>query len=365
MNRLSVSKQLPRFAVLTPPGRGAVATIRIEDADRLFDGEHGLPPLCTVRNGRPLAGQAPNRILYGAWGGTGGEGVVLCRISESIWEIHCHGGRAAVAKIVEDLSSRGAIAITPATFLTNGEPLIEEAWRALTRATTLRTADRLLEQATVAWPLVIEEFKNAAEDGERARQAAEMLSWWDFGRHLTTPWHVALCGRPNAGKSSLMNALAGFARSIVHEQPGTTRDLVTLETAFEGWPVQLIDTAGLREQAEEIESQGIERARRAAADADAVILVIDGSEAPSAADRELMESMPEAILAWNKSDAGNRWEEQMPDAAIPISAKTNQGLECLVVRMIERLIPRLPAAGQPYPVCEVHATWLKKMLAAS
>jgi tRNA modification GTPase len=342
-----------------------VATIRIEDAGGLLDGEQGLPPLCIARNGRPLTGQALNRILYGSWGGTGGESVVLCRVSENIWEIHCHGGRAAAAKIVEDLSTRGAAATTQATFLTHGEPLIEEAWRALTRATTLRTADLLLEQATVAWPHMIEEFKNIAADGERSRQAAEMLSWWDFGRHLTTPWRVALCGRPNAGKSSLMNALAGFARSIVHDHPGTTRDLVTLETAFEGWPVQLIDTAGLREEAEEIESQGIERARRAAADADAVILVVDGSEASSAADRELMESMPEAILAWNKSDAGNRWEEQTPDTAIPISAKTNQGLESLIARLIERLIPRLPAAGQPYPVCEVHAAWLKELLAAS
>ena len=87
----------------------------------------------------------------------------------------------------------------------------------------------------------------AADLQAAAARIREWLAWEDFGLHLTRPWNVVLAGRPNVGKSSLINALLGYTRSIVFDQPGTTRDVVTAATAIDGWPIELSDTAGLRE----------------------------------------------------------------------------------------------------------------------
>jgi tRNA modification GTPase len=107
---------------------------------------------------------------------------------------------------------------------------------------------------------------------ELTAQLDALLRWSEFGRHLTQPWQVVLTGVPNVGKSSLINRLLGYSRSIVYAEPGTTRDVVTAATAFDGWPVELSDTAGLRDAAGEIEAAGVERARRHLATADLAIV---------------------------------------------------------------------------------------------
>ena len=110
-----------------------------------------------------------------------------------------------------------------------------------------------------------------------AESSIEMLQFRDLGLHLTTPWRVVLAGAPNVGKSSLMNAIAGYQRAIVSPTPGTTRDVVTVTTAIDGWPVQLADTAGLRETQDELESAGVALADAAIGEADLVIVVSDAS----------------------------------------------------------------------------------------
>ena len=117
---------------------------------------------------------------------------------------------------------------------------------------------------------------------------------------------MVLAGRPNVGKSSLMNALAGHGRSIVHHAPGTTRDAVTLTTAIDGWPVELCDTAGLRPAGDALESAGIERAQERLARADLVVLVCDQSMPWSAEDQALLDQWPEAVLVHNKCDLALR-----------------------------------------------------------
>ncbi len=84
-----------------------------------------------------------------------------------------------------------------------------------------------------------------------------VLRWTDLGTHLATPWRVVLAGAPNVGKSSLINALLGYGRAIVFDQPGTTRDVVTADAAIEGWPITLADTAGLHDASDATESAGI------------------------------------------------------------------------------------------------------------
>src|SRR5207244_3542080 len=105
----------------------------------------------------------------------------------------------------------------------------------------------------------------------------ELAKFAPVGRHLVEPWKVVVAGAPNVGKSSLVNALAGYQRAVVSEVAGTTRDAVSVQLAFDGWPVELTDTAGLRD-AEGLEAEGIERARRVLAEADLVLWVVDGAE---------------------------------------------------------------------------------------
>ena len=114
-------------------------------------------------------------------------------------------------------------------------------------------------------------------------------------------------GRPNVGKSRLLNALAGFPRAIVDPAPGTTRDVVRYPTSFGGWPVELADTAGLRGTDDLVESLGIERSRREQHQADLVLLVLDRSEPLQAIDRELIATTQGALLVANKSDLPPAW----------------------------------------------------------
>ena len=113
---------------------------------------------------------------------------------------------------------------------------------------------------------------------------------------------MVLAGRTNVGKSSLLNALAGHGRAIVHHVPGTTRDAVTVATAIDGWPVELCDTAGLRPPDDAVERAGIELARERLAEADLVVLVADRSRPWSAEDQALRDQWPGAVLVHNKCD---------------------------------------------------------------
>src|SRR5690606_27241148 len=105
---------------------------------------------------------------------------------------------------------------------------------------------------------------------QASAEIADLLQTGQTARHLLTPWQVVLCGRPNVGKSSLINALVGYERTVVFDQPGTTRDVVSVETAIHGWPVIFSDTAGLRETESELEAAGIARARARLKQADLI-----------------------------------------------------------------------------------------------
>lgn len=142
------------------------------------------------------------------------------------------------------------------------------------------------------------------------------------GRLLREGARVAIVGAPNAGKSSLLNALLGYERAIVSEEAGTTRDTVEEVLDFDGYPVRLIDTAGLREDGSQIEKEGMARARQRMEDADLVIELVDASQ-PLVA-----RIIPEALLVLNKVDLGedSGWEGQ---EALRISVMEDQGLSLL------------------------------------
>jgi tRNA modification GTPase len=170
--------------------------------------------------------------------------------------------------------------------------------------------------------------------------------------HLTTPWRVVLVGAPNVGKSSLINALAGYDRAIVSPVPGTTRDVVTVTTAIDGWPVQLADTAGMRATVDELESAGVELAQAALASADLAIFVHDATT-PSV-DRQPSDScgVVRVIPVRNKIDLlegeSSRADTSTQDE-LDVSALTGEGIDVLVAAIGQSLVPNPPASGVAVP----------------
>jgi tRNA modification GTPase len=335
---------MPRITVLTPAGRGAVASLLLEGLTVLDEPE----PLFLAANGRSLSVQPVNRICFGRWGHDAPEDVVLCRVAGDAAEIHCHGGDAAVARIIADLRTRGVEesgASAPPSHLES----VEAGCRAaLSRASTMRTADILWQQCEGRLAGAIAELESLPAE-VAARRAAELLRWADFGLHLTRPWQVVLFGRPNAGKSSLSNRLVGFGRSLVFDQPGTTRDVVTAETALEGWPVEFSDTAGLRADADDLETEGIVRARQRLESADLRVLLLDVGEPPAAEDYQLLRDWPEALVVAHKCDLPSVWNS-MPQSAMPVSSVSGAGIDELAKAIIDRLVPETPGPLTKLPV---------------
>ncbi|MEN6405796.1 MAG: GTPase [Thermoguttaceae bacterium] len=324
----------------TPPGRGAVATLRIEGPDAVVavDGRF------YARNGRRLADQPTDRPLLGHFGDPQGEEILVRRCADGAVELHGHGGSAAVAMIERSLADAGAQRV---------------AWReqassvaiALADAPTLRTASILLDQMHGALERECEAIRSEMAGGriEAARRRIDaLLARAALGRHLTRPWRVVEAGPVNAGKSSLINALAGFERAIVHPTPGTTRDAVTVVMAVDGWPVEWCDTAGLRAGGDATERAGVALACERLAQADLILLVFDLSAPWSAEDQALVDHWPEALVVYNKYDLATSLDDRPP--GLRVSALRGDGLTDLLAAVSGRLVPDPPAAGEATPI---------------
>jgi tRNA modification GTPase len=357
-------------AVITPRGRGAVATIRLCGDAALLD--RAAVPIFQAANGRGLSQQEAGRIAYGRWGRDTVEDVVVCRIDDSTWEVHCHGGERAVERVLRDCRHLGAAIVDAHRLAAATRDVLEtELHEALRRATTWRAAEFLLSQADGRLQGAYRSLSHVDWTAEGRRFAKEslarLLRWSNFGVHLTQPWRIVLTGRPNVGKSSLINALLGYQRSIVFDEPGTTRDVLTAETAFEGWPVQLIDTAGMRIAEESLEAEGIARARRQLVDADLVLRLVDISQP---AEEEASQpagspgDSPPAMVVAHKCDLADRWGSALPADALKVSSVTGEGLETLQREMIRRLIPEVPALEEPVPVTPRQGACLEEAFAA-
>ena len=250
-----------RVAVLTPPGTGAIATIEVA-GDRAWEFARKL-----FRPAGKALPEAPevNRFWFGTIGEGAGDEVILAATGEPAVEVHCHGGRRVVRWVVEQFVALGCVEVGRAATDVRGDVGHSPTYL-LPYAPTLRTASILLDQFHGAFDRAIATIL-ASPDLAGLR---ELAAFAPVGRHLVEPWKVVIAGAPNVGKSSLVNALAGYQRAVVSEVAGTTRDAVSVQLAFDGWPVELTDTAGLRE-AEGLEAEGIERARRVLAEADLVL----------------------------------------------------------------------------------------------
>jgi tRNA modification GTPase len=334
------------IACLTPPGKGALATLGLA-GPLAWPGVRGLF--------QPRRGSLPAQPEAGRfWLGRVGEditddAVLAVRRSQSVTciEIHVHGGREVTRWLTELFTARGLEVRHWAEYLAVVEPqglLAALLSTHLANAPTVRTAAILLDQASGVLRGALQELLAHLEAGEQDRYEArltQMRRWDRFGQHLTTPWRVVLAGAPNVGKSSLLNALAGYQRSIVASTPGTTRDVVTATLAIDGWPVEVCDTAGLREEGEALESEGIELARQTAAGADLCLFLLDASCEPVWPPPE----MPNVRPVVNKIDRPAAWDLGRAGEAVRVSAATGEGLDELCAAISRVLVPHLPAPG--------------------
>jgi len=357
-------------ALATPPGRGGIAIVRVSGsgARAAFDALFKPVGKQTVESHHLLFGRVydGDRLIDECMGV-----IMLAPRSytrEDVAEFHTHGGDQVAHEVLSALYKRGVRPAEPGEFtrraflngridLSRAEAVMdligaqgEQSSRAAVRQLTggvsafIRNAQNdvtdLLAGVTAAldYPEEIEEDEAAGETAQKARElAAKLLSACDerAARLLDTGFEVALCGRPNVGKSSLLNALLCEERAIVTSIPGTTRDIVRGSLLINGLRVNLSDTAGIREQADTVESIGIDRARSAMKNADLLLLVLDASSPMTEEDKQLIEETsgyPRVILC-NKCDLGQAFD--VP-GALQLSASTGKNVDMLRALIAEK-----------------------------
>jgi tRNA modification GTPase len=351
-------------ALATPPGTGGVGVVRISGGD-------------SERIARAMLGSLPEprAATFGTFADARGEpidkGLALyfpapaSFTGESVLELHGHGGPVVMGLLVDAAVELGARRAEPGEFtkraflndkldLAQAEAvadLIESGTAQAARA-ALRslngafsdavhglaaelTAIRVYVEAAIDFPEEEIDFLGDAELAERLERCAaafaSLLSRASVGRVMRDGYQVVIVGRPNAGKSSLMNRLSGEDTAIVTEIAGTTRDVLRERINIDGLAVELVDTAGLRDNPDRIEAEGIRRARRALAGADAVLWIQDATEAvPERIEEPVRDGVPVTIVR-NKIDlSGDRAGLVEGDPpVVMLSARTGDGLEAL------------------------------------
>ncbi len=339
-------------AIATPPGKGAISIVRAsgpavpELARRLIRTNHPLHARVATRatildeRGEPLdAGLA---ILFEAPQSYTGEDML---------ELHVHGSPVVARELVRAMLACGARLAQPGEFTRraffNGKidlhaaaavaDVIDAETRAAARAALANFDGALAKRVRELrndLAVILEElagtidFPDEVPEPDReslAARLAPILSELErlrrdgeVGRLVREGLPVAIVGPPNAGKSSLLNALLGAERAIVSELPGTTRDTIEESIAIGGVPVRLIDTAGIRAHADRLEALGIERTDRALASARVALLVIDGSQPLGDDALALLDRTRERerIVFFNKADLGTRGAREYADAVV-------------------------------------------------
>jgi tRNA modification GTPase len=348
-------------AIATPPGRGGLGVVRISGttasrvAGALLQLDAPLQPrhatFSRVKADQVVATYFPAPHSY-----TG----------EDVIEISAHGSPVVLRQILQDAITAGARLAEPGeftlrAFLRGRIDLVQaEAVADLIDAVTPLQARAAFDQlegtltgrigaidrelfdliarieASLDFP---DEGYHFVAAGEAAttlrdieRQVCALLCDAKRGRLIREGAQVAIAGKPNVGKSGLFNALLGAGRAIVAPLPGTTRDLVTETADIDGLRVELVDTAGIREGADEVETEGVTRARQTWTTADVVMVVVDGSQPLETADVELLRetsALPRLVVG-NKHDLTPAWSSA--DVGEPVefvSSKTGDGLDAL------------------------------------
>ncbi len=362
-------------ALATPLGRSGIGVIRLSGARSL---EITGKLICEEKF-NPSPRFASLKKLYDIETGEILDEVIITYFKspqsftgEDVVEISCHGSPVILRQIIDFCLRLDARMADAGEFslraLANGRMNLAqaEAIRDLIEAQTVASARQSIRQlrgefSNQLQPLkdklldviiILESALEFVEDdlpdfqtekikenlSEIVEELKKLTSTFKAGKLLREGLKVALVGRPNVGKSSLFNALLGHERAIVTEIAGTTRDQLHEKLSIGGIPVSLIDTAGLRETADTVESIGVERSKRIIADADLVIVILDGSQEITAEDKEIISQVKDLIhiIAINKSDLEQTvFDLNGNSNYLKISAKTGEGLEKLQKSIIE------------------------------
>lgn len=349
------------IAVLRVSGPRAKETARI--FDRGFASEPGMMRFVRVQDDKESIDDAM-AVYFSAPASYTGEDMV---------EIDCHGGHQTVQRILGLLSGLGfrpaeGGEFTRRAFL-NGKMDLAQAEAVMDIITAdaeqsrkaalnqlhgsvsraIHDVEDVLLDALSGIDAAIDYPDEAEEDciarlpeqlGAGRSKAERLLADGRRGRVLRDGLRVVILGRPNTGKSSLMNALAGFERAIVTDIAGTTRDVLDERLSFDGVPVRLIDTAGIREATDRAEQIGVDRALDEMRRADVQLVLLDGSAPLTTEDETLIETTENGIpriLVVNKCDLPRQTDYA---GAISISAKTGQGLEELKREVLRLAAPQ-------------------------
>lgn len=363
-------------AQATPAGEGALAVIRISGAgalavaDKIFRGRY-QPSIAKER-----------MVLLGRIVGDNEEVVdeVLLTVfrnprsytGEDLVEISGHGGAVVASRVLAATLAAGARLARPGEFteraflngkldLTQAEAvmdLISAQTPRAARSAALQLEGRLgseirrLREELLECVAHLEAFIDFPEEGIDPESGTVLLNRMqgisahidrlletaNEGMLLRDGITLALCGAPNAGKSSLMNRLLGVERAIVNEAPGTTRDTIEESATLGGYPFRIIDTAGLRETADPVEKEGVQRARKAAEDADLRIHLVDASTMEGT----IQPLFEDEIIIFNKMDLVDAIGRFPPlsQEGVQISCKTGDGIEELVASILRRVTGR-------------------------
>ena len=375
---ISTGRQVCAIGIIRMSGEGCIAV-----AEKVF-----------VSQGAPLS-QAPNRkLVLGSLKDSQGRFIDHCMAvcsraphsytGEDTVEFHCHGSPAVLAAGLDALYHAGARPAQRGEFtkraflngkldLTQAEAVIDliEADTADAAANAAGQVGGVLQKklapiydtltdlcshfhAVLDYPDEdIEDFglsNYASTLRGAAKELYGLLKSYGQGRILKQGVAAAIVGKPNVGKSSLLNALAGFDRAIVTDIPGTTRDTVEESVMVGSTRLRLIDTAGIRETADIVEAMGVERSKKALEEADLAIFVCDGSQALTEEDREIIDlclDCPQAIALINKSDLGSVVSpSELPFTfVLETSLPNREGLEQLADILDELFVGELPCDG--------------------
>ncbi len=301
-----------------------------------------------------------NQIRYGT---VGDESIVVTRLpdrdGDQRWELHCHGGAAAAAQILADLAAAGVTIVDHDVWLArDGKTLLQcEAIDVLARTVTARTAAIALDQARGAVEDFVDQSLATLRNADSKSieivksQAVHILRFENIGLHLAAPWRVVLAGKPNVGKSSLVNALVGYRRSITFDQPGTTRDVLHADAVIDGWPIRLSDTAGIRHDAtDKIESEGIDRAQAVIGHADLVVWVEDVRDWKPVNALPSMLTGKSCLQVVNKVDLAAAQTQRSANLPVMTSAIRDGGIETLRHAILLKLVPCSPSPGDAVPI---------------